>query len=186
MISSDTPSENNCISRSSERLSNGSTARSRSRVSDDAATGPEPTPASAKASIVSVILSSCIFPRGARRSAKGPRIVRRTSADTSAEPGSLRAMRRAATLTPWPRRSPFGCTTTSPRWTPTRTFGSHRSASASAASTAARVEPNSSMNPSPAVLNTRPPRAPAIFSITLRSAATSIADLASSASVRAA
>jgi hypothetical protein len=44
---------------------------------------------------------------------------------------------------------------------------------ANAASTAARLAPNSSMKPSPAVLNTRPPCAVAMPSITRRSAATS-------------
>ena len=58
---------------------------------------------SAKASIVSVILSSCRLPRETRRSANGPRIVRRTSANTNTEPGSLRAIRRAATLLPFMR-----------------------------------------------------------------------------------
>ena len=44
--------------------------------------------------------------------------------------------------------SPFCCTMTSPRCTPTRTFGSHFSASSNADSTAAGLDPNSSMKAS--------------------------------------
>jgi hypothetical protein len=82
MISFDTPSEKNCISRSSDRLSKGSTARSGSVLVGGVATLTEPADPTAKASIVSVIFSSCRLPRETRRSANGPRIVGRTLADT--------------------------------------------------------------------------------------------------------
>ena len=62
----------------------------------------------AKASMVSAILSRWNRPRETRRSAIGPRTVCRTAADISATPGSDFAIRRAATLTPWPSRSPLG------------------------------------------------------------------------------
>jgi hypothetical protein len=185
MISSDTPSEKNCISRSSDRLSKGSTASSGSVLVRGVATVTDAAEPSAKASIVSVILSSCRLPRETRRAAKGPRIVRRTSADTNTEPGSLRAIRAGRDVDAVAEEVAVGLHHDIAQMHADPHLGLALVCEGERGSTAARLEPNSSMKPSPAVLNTRPPCAVAMPSITRRSAATSAVVLASSASVRA-
>ncbi len=59
-----------------------------------------------KTSAVSFILSSRWRPWETRPWTRAPRTARRTSSDTMMEPGLARACSRAATLTPWPKRSP--------------------------------------------------------------------------------
>ncbi len=180
MISSDTPSEKNRISRSSDKLSKGSTARSGSRLPEGAATTADRSGARANAFDPLSHLVELEDP--SRNETLGQR-----SAYRALHVGRHQHRTRIA-LSHQARRDVHTVAQEIAVRQHNYIAQVHANAQLGFALFRQREcrfdgEPNSSMKPSPAVLNTRPPCAAAMRSITLRSAATSAVVLASSASV---